>query len=99
MANEGMLLRLLEPIVRPDGLPSRSTPTPAQPFEARSFESFMQEARSISVDEANGDAIDQTTQSPAKDASLNALSGVDRIENAALRNIVQTQSDRQSPNA
>jgi len=84
MANEGMLLRLLEPVVRPDGLPSSGSKPQAVPFDQRSFNSFLNEAKQLDMmgNEQTNEAVNLNAQ---KANSLGALSSLDRVENATLR--------------
>ncbi len=75
------LLRLLEPAVRPGGLRG-SVAAPAQPIESRSFDSILDEARSITQARP---AAEATSATEAKTADpLKALARVDLIDNAAL---------------
>ncbi len=74
-----MLLRMLEPAVRPTGLPTGGAVKPsAQPFESRSFESLLQDAQRPPVQAtAQQDAATapaSPTDMPRQDAS--ALSPV-----------------------
>lgn len=75
MANEGLLLRMLEPIVRPDG--AAAPHRPAQlPFEQQDFAQLLARAQNEPV------AAEGTEHGPPR--PLTGLAGVDRIENADL---------------
>ena len=77
------LLRMLEPAVRPGGLPGPQR-TGQTPIETRSFESLLEEARSATT--PVGD--EETTGKKAVNDPLRALSRVDLIDNAALLRII-----------
>jgi hypothetical protein len=107
MTIENDLLRMLEPAVRPVGLPPTGLREQA-PFESRSFESFLEEARTINAQEQQGvieagagvDAAGSirlpqagSVEASRNDASkqpgwVRRLSGVDRIENGAMRELI-----------
>ena len=101
------LLRLLEPTVRPSGAPGaqRGVDSAKPPIEQRSFESLLDEARDLSLEDltallSEGD-LESTpasaeTSKPVSEPDQNttadllkSLSGLDRIENASLRSLVQ----------
>jgi hypothetical protein len=84
MANEGELLRRLEPAVRPGNLPAPKREA-TQPFEARSFESILDEARTMNVDDIEQDNVTKPTSG--------LLSGLDRIENASLHELMARRSE------
>jgi len=98
------LLRLLEPAVRPDGVSSRSQPVSA-PIESRSFDSILTEARDLSqtfdlnqagTTQTNDTAqVNQSQGAPESQrhegvGALASLARVDRIENAALRQLISS---------
>ncbi|MEX0655199.1 MAG: hypothetical protein WD534_13185 [Phycisphaeraceae bacterium] len=93
MADSGLLLRMLEPAVRPVAAPEgRSAPQPTDvPIEQRSFESLLSEAR-------GGGAMgaDEELSVPAAKAEpvnlLGPLSQVGAIENTSLRALVERGS-------
>jgi hypothetical protein len=84
LANEVDLLRRLEPAVRPGNLPAPMREA-AQPFEARSFESILNEARAMNVD-------DVEAEMNAKPAS-GVMAGLDRIENASLHELMARRGE------
>lgn len=88
--NEGVnWLRLLEPAVRPAGLPDPAR-SPQSPIESRSFESLLEEAQASSSETPAPDG-------EAKDAGANLLaplSAVDRIDNQALRDLIARGRDQ-----
>ena len=88
MADGVQLLRLLEPVVRPDGRIGqvRAAKDTALPIEARSFDSLLQEVRTMATD-----GIDQPQHGEATLADpglLKPLGRVEKIENASLLRIV-----------
>ena len=87
----GDLLRLLEPVVRPGGVPGRTRP-PTRPIEDRSFEDLLAEARGPSAAagaEAGSPGPGEDGPGEAAHAGPMArLSDVGRIENAVLRGLV-----------
>ena len=95
MSNEADLLRMLEPAVRPGGLPA---PAPQQraPIESRDFESLLDEARSMNADthqvqEDRGLApsAGHVGQSDSDRGGLmGRLAAVDQIENSSLRQLL-----------
>jgi len=89
MTIESDLLRMLEPVMRPDGLPGRSS-APTEPFESRSFDSILDEARRFDL--GGGEALTQT-QTPSADQPrqvdmLSQLGQVDRIANPTLLQLI-----------
>jgi len=85
------LLRLLEPAVRPGGLPGAAkAPTP--PLEQRDFEALLAEARQDpGPAAAAAPAADDAAAAPAatpKAAPLAPLGQIDRIENRSLRALI-----------
>ena len=88
MADGAQLLRLLEPVVRPDGQigPVRGPQEQALPIEARSFESLLRQAQSMSMD---GAAEKVGASGPAGQAQwLAPLVEADRIENESIRGLL-----------
>ncbi len=88
MGNEAELLRMLEPAVRPAGLPA--TPKRAQqPFESRDFDWFLDEAHKLNAAQDGGDPQETAeAKAPQRDGLINQLGGVDRIENSSLRDMM-----------
>jgi hypothetical protein len=86
-----MLLRMLEPAVRPDGVAGRATgaPPPSTPIEGRAFDELLTEARRIGTDDLLEQ--NQATQTRPADA-LGGLAQVDRIENRSLLRVVARAS-------
>jgi|GEM_PF-1131609 len=105
MSSSANLLRLLEPSVRPAGVPAGTGSLlgpAAAPTPERSFEALLAE-KTASVQSAAPRASDSAAQispgtplagaSPAAEvepvaAPLAALSGIDRVENPALRSLL-----------
>ncbi|MEX2672954.1 MAG: hypothetical protein WD294_12690 [Phycisphaeraceae bacterium] len=90
MADSSLLLRMLEPAVRPVSAPEgRGASSAAVPIEERSFESLLGEA--ISTESADVDDPSVSTGSDAPGASnlLGPLSQVGAIENASLRTLIE----------
>ena len=90
MGQESDLLRMLEPLVRPGAGHLPGPKAAREPFETRSFDSLLAEARG--PDEGSGSAA-KTLESGA----LEALARVDRIENASLRVLVAHGGAPESP--
>lgn len=81
------LLRMLEPVTRPDGLGAARPP--ALPIEARDFDSLLSEAVARgSADTPPHDAA----AAAAGHGPLASLGSMDRIENASLRDLL-TRAD------
>ena len=98
MANEVELLRLLEPAVRPGGLPA-PIQSEKTPLELRSFEALLEEARQINTQPQNmGSQVEtqqQTDVPTQRDTGLiKALTQVDQIENGSLRQLIDTNTNR-----
>ncbi|MEM1355196.1 MAG: hypothetical protein AAGH88_09975 [Planctomycetota bacterium] len=102
-----ILLRMLEPAVRPDGnrvsgAPGRSGPG-GVPFEQTSFEQLLKDAQGPAGTARLGDEIAASNhhagQSAAKPPAdpLAGLDDVDRIENAALRLALAEARPAQQP--
>ncbi len=93
MSNEADLLRMLEPAVRPGGLPG-----PVQrhrvPFESRSFESLLEEAQKVSDDDPPDNQAGNTptamvaSSHPDHAGLMRQLSHVGRIENGSLLGLI-----------
>lgn len=104
MSNGGDLLRLLMPAVSPvpgvPGTPTRDAPGPgAQPIESRSFESLLEEANRIEVQQpidgaAKSDKSPEPDSQPSAHRALAGLSGIESIQNASLRQIVADAAGR-----
>lgn len=96
MASGAELLRMLEPAVRPGNLPALQRPA-AQPLEARSFDELLSEARASASNEAtmaggadeSATVKDETNADALKRDLVRQLAQFDRIDNAALRDIVE----------
>lgn len=91
MADGTHLLRLLEPIFRPDGR-GKDGLAPNEPIESRSFDALLQEASDMALDgpQDDDDGASPTGQSTeAGDVGLlKSLAQIERIENASLRQLV-----------
>ncbi len=92
MGNESELLRMLEPAVRPAGLPGPAK-QPHTPIESRSFESLLDEAKQINA--VQDQAADDTQSAPPPQQTLRTgliaqLAQLDRIENGTLRGLIET---------
>jgi len=81
MAGGMDLLRLLEPAVRPGGLPGISS-TPKLPIESQDFDAILLEARNVSESGATAQAAE--AKEIKHNDLLSALGRVDQIDNAAL---------------
>lgn len=90
MSGGADLLRMLEPAVRPaKATPCAAAPRqPVAPIEARSFDSLLQEARQMNVDEADNIDAAGGAKAPVQAGPLGVLVGVDAIENDALRRLL-----------
>ena len=87
------LLRLLEPSVRPGGLPPRAAgPTASVPFERQSFASLLAEHGVDPTATSSGTPVATNPPVEADRAGsagpLESLNGFDRIENPSLRNLL-----------
>jgi hypothetical protein len=83
VANEGLLLRMLEPIVRPDG--AAGFHRPAQlPFEQQDFAQLLAQAQ------GEPPPTEGTDHAPAR--PLIGLAGVDRVQNADLLRLMDRQA-------
>ncbi len=125
MGHESDLLRMLEPVVRPDGVSGVSGASGVghrargqghdQPIETRSFESILEQANQMAIEEQDDPtqpdkepflsrdtamSNDTNPSSPPRDA-FNPLSGIDRIENSSLRDLIsqhgETTNKKTSP--
>ena len=96
MADGVQLLRLLDPIVRPDGRVGqvRVAKDTALPIESRSFDSLLQEARAMATDgferlhPSEVGSAHSGEATPTDPGLLKPLGQVERIENASLLRIV-----------
>lgn len=79
---------MLEPAVRPGGLPGPSRAS-AAPIESRSFESLLEEAKAGAMDAG----VAATAEAAGEDP-LRALSRIDLIDNAALLRIIGDAGSR-----
>ena len=104
MGNEAELLRMLEPAVRPGGLPG-PLQKPSVPIESRSFESLLDEARQDSKASQPGreTPADQPASADAKqNGMISQLAQVEKIENSSLRGLIEGNSasvSNQTPNS
>ena len=83
-ADADILLRMLEPAVRPTGAPAppkAGAKVAGTPIEQRDFDALLAEASA----ENAGDVNDAPSTAKVKDQPLAGLSGFDAIENASLR--------------
>jgi hypothetical protein len=100
MTIERDLLRMLEPAVRPGGLPGPVS-QPRAPLESRSFESLLEEARAMGLrgaaeaglagevtQEAGGSQGVTEPRRPASAGWVGRLGSLDRIENGSLRRLI-----------
>ncbi len=95
------LLRLLEPAVRPGGLPARTDPG-RPPLEARSFESLLDEARGLTradlmelVGPAAGDGAEPTggkDGGAAPACSSMPLRHLEDYDNASVRRLLERRT-------
>ncbi len=79
-ADPDILLRMLEPAVRPAGTPAPAKAA-APPIEQRDFDALLAEAASPQP----GQARPSAGSSQVKEHPLAALAGYEAIENASLR--------------
>ena len=94
------LLRLLEPAVRPGGLPGPAT-APSQPIETRSFDSILEEVKSAGDANSTTNPIAKSTDATeAKPFDpLQALARVDLIDNATLLKLFSSKQTDSVNNA
>ena len=92
MGNQQVLLQMLMPMVRPDGIaPSNSTQN--LPLEQQSFEQMLIDLQAMDSTQAQVTAQDPD---PAPSQMMQQLGGIDRIDNSALRDMLaqrQNQND------
>lgn len=93
MGREVDLLKMLEPIVRPDGVggakPTLRQGRDTEPIEKRSFESLLEQARQMNEAEIEEDQKKtQGSDEKARQNQLGLLAGLDRIENGSLRQLM-----------
>jgi len=95
-----MLLRMLEPAVRPTGpAPAAAGKKPAQPFEHRSFESLLSQAQQAGTDPVSqlpgqdAQASIRVAEATTRTDTLGPLSGLGTVENATLRQIMANHAD------
>lgn len=82
MSSGNILLKMLEPAVRPDGV-AAPVRAPAQPIETRSFDSFLHEARQMNIEQTVPSDECDTTK-----GALGPLSHIDQVANASLRDLI-----------
>ncbi len=90
-----MLLKMLEPAIRPGGLGGVERP-PNRPLEQQSFEELL--SQRMTPEAETDDTPGRSSQDAAADAStkqgpLGQLARVDQIENASLRDLIARQAD------
>jgi len=82
---------MLEPAVRPGGLPS-STRRIVQPVESQSFDSLLdnaQHAKSQGHEQQQGnDVSPPVSDKDQPNRVLGPLTGLDRVDNASLRELI-----------
>ena len=88
MSNAIELLRMLEPAVRPGGIPGPAR-TGSEPIESRSFDSLLEEAKAAAT---SGESLEKANTPPTADP-LKSLAGVDLIDNAALLRLIGSRND------
>jgi hypothetical protein len=90
MGKELDFLRMLEPLVRPGNLPAPSKSGGNEPVESQSFESLLERVSSSrQTDASQGVTGNAGSEKAAScDAGLTALSGIDKVENSALRELI-----------
>jgi len=113
MADSGALLRLLEPAVRPVPQPTGESSSPAGgTSDPTSFEQRLAEAKKETqanqTEPGAGDGASDADPSRAGDAgktsegerppaSLQLLSGIDRVENPTLRRLIEPGKQSDEP--
>lgn len=91
MADSMQLLRLLEPVVRPDGYGQSQTARPETlPLEARSFESLLDQAARASQDASQAGDVEAADGVSAK--SPGPLAQLDQVDNVSLRALMGGRS-------
>ncbi len=83
------LIRMLEPVTRPDGVKGiapGSQSEPRVPLEQQSFEMLLEEAQGEGGQRMT-DGMDAVGQSE-KSNSLGVLGGLNRVDNASLANLI-----------
>lgn len=90
MSNAAALLRLLEPAVRPDGV--NHAPPARAPIEAQRFDELLGQARqNVEAPQGVADAA-AADESGRPHGALDALAGLDRMDNAAIRTLRATRA-------
>ncbi len=85
MASGSELLRMLEPAVRPGGLPSPARPV-SRPIESQRFDQLLDQARQVRSAEPTDPGTGVPVEATARPAlGLLPLGRVNWIENASLR--------------
>ena len=100
MGKELDFLRMLEPLVRPGNLPAPSGSKGSEPVESQSFESLLEQAKS-GTSTSVSQSVTSTTASDTNtrcDAGLSALSGIDKVENSTLRELIASRMNAGSCN-
>lgn len=100
MGKELDFLRMLEPLVRPGNLPAPSGSKASEPVESQSFESLLEQAKSNTSTSDNSNVVGTTTSDTNTrcDTGLSALSGIDKIENSTLRELIASRTNTSSSN-
>lgn len=94
MADGVMLLRMLEPAVRPDGVAGRAVgaPPPNTSIESQTFEAILARTHDTSpdADRLESGAATALVSSDSVPNLLDGLSAVDQIENQGLRALIDS---------
>ncbi|MEM6551915.1 MAG: hypothetical protein AAF750_07285 [Planctomycetota bacterium] len=90
MSDPGQLLRMLEPAVRPVATPPTGTSAKPvnTPFESQSFDQLLQQAGTNPSNTSNTEQAPPTTEAAKPTNTFQPLSGIDRIENQSLRDLI-----------
>ena len=98
MSNAAELLRMLEPTVRPDGIAGagRAAQTPP-PIEAQSFDAVLRQAQAMADDQEPVSDVPGEDASTEQSLRFARLSGIDRIDNAALRGLIARAAQDDGP--
>lgn len=101
MGQEQDLLRMLEPAVRPVGPgPAGSRPPAGEPFEGRSFEDLLHEAREQTPEQpASGSDDEPANDTKTPPNPLARLAGLDAVENGSLLQVMQRRAAQPQPPA
>ena len=94
MSNESDLMRMLEPAVRPGGIPGpTANKVRSGPIETRDFVSLLAEAQQETVTDNDQDKTATEPDNKATEKALiSQLSQVDRVENSSLIGLIGNHS-------